>query len=56
MSFLCDLPKEFVRDRIARHEGSGTSPKAATYCHLLPFVAAKSMQPLQFLPFNGVKN
>ncbi len=54
MSFLSYLPKDFVLDRIAGREGSGTSPKAATYCHLLPFVAAKSLQPLRFLPFEGM--
>jgi hypothetical protein len=54
MSFLSYLPKEFVLDRIAGREGSGTSPKAATYCHLLPFVAAKSLRPLQYSPFDCV--
>ncbi len=47
LSFLSDVPKEFVLDRIARRESSETSPKPAIYCHLLPFVAAKPLRPLQ---------
>ena len=51
-SFLCDFElgwssKEFVVDRNARAKTTETFPKPAIYCHLLPFVAAQPLRPLQ---------